>query len=209
MIDKYIFSRVSECRVTVLSASFHCQAYTSFHCHPNILLAAFASGINETNYVLLIPFFLMTPQSPQRQCFCQILVSTEAQAQSASHPHPLNSLSLSPLLQLPSVILQLTITLCSAWETAKSGILSSNTTFYRWVFNVFLTFLIARELEKVVLWGFLGRSKATCPQLQYGSDVFSAFAQQRPAAHQEDNSRLVTDFFNSKEPEGKSDNIQS
>lgn len=38
-----------------------------------------------------------------------------------------------------------------------------------------------------------------------GSDVFPTFSQQRPATHPKDNHRLLTDFINSQEPEGKTD----
>lgn len=156
----------------------------------------------------LFHFCSVTPESPRAQCCCQILVSTEARAQNRLPPGS-PPLTRSPLLLLPSVSLRLTITLLNLRKQCNPGFLFffPATQHSTVCLNVFLP-SIAREQEKLFLWSVLGHIKApACQrlQLQHGSNVFSAFSQQRPAAHPKDHRRPRTDFINSKEPEGKTD----
>lgn len=157
----------------------------------------------------------VTPESPRGQCCCQILVSTEARAQPASRPGPFHC-SLSAAFTPISYSLTSGHHFCSTWR--KSAIQDFWFFFLIFFFEhynilrfalMFFFLLNCERTRKNLFRKCLGPHQSYCMPTsaarERGSDVFPTFSQQRPATHPKDNHRLLTDFINSQEPEGKTD----
>lgn len=160
-----------------MSASFHCQA--------NILLAVLASGINETNDALLIPFLQHDPWEPSWTMLlsdpCVHRGTSTARLPPGSPP-----LTRPPLLLLPSVTLRLTITLLNLRKQRNPGI------FFKYhnilLFALMFFFLLNSEKKgnsfSEVFW-------ATSKQLHASSSSSSSTgAMSSPLSHSKDQPRI-------------------
>lgn len=115
----------------------------------------------------------------------------------------------SLLLPLPSVALRLAITLHNLrkeWHPGFWGVFFPEQYNILWFAVMFFFLLNCERTRKNLSEVSWATSKLLhTRRSSYVNDVFPTFSQQRPAAHPKDNRRLLTDYINSPEPEGKTD----